>query len=686
VDINDCNSQDMLAEGEEDYFPLDNLEVERIMACDESEMDMNVFSKQRALNLQADKEAVKQRRKEFNLVDICSKQQSEKENDMDDSLPEPWDVEDNVRYVVKWKGLQISEVTWEYWKFIKHDCVDQAEDFWFRQCPSDLEQVLIKENVHPSLQEYEKLKESPVFGVSSVPRPLAPIENDEKQMQSIGDDDDPANNLRLRSYQLEGVNWLIWNWWNKRSCILADEMGLGKTIQSMCFLDQLQRSVKTQIRGPFLIIAPLSLVNQWRSESTTWAPDMNVLLYHGNMNAREYLVKQEFYYTDPFVSKSTAAKLKRQHITKFDVLITTYEVAMKDISVLSKIKWKVMIVDEAHRLKNHQSRLFAELLHVPRDFCLLLTGTPLQNSTEELWSLLNFSDSSTFSSKDLFVEKFGQLSDAKQVSQLHSILKPYLLRRVKEDVEKSLPPKVETILEVSLTPIQKTYYKAIYEKNTSFLFKGSKPSNAPSLMNVMMELRKCCNHPFLIKGVEERIMADAASLEKSDQLDDPILQWQRLLADQLVQSSGKMVLLMKLLPKLQSGGHKVLIFSQMVKVLDLLEELLRHRKYKYERLDGSRGASSRAAAVDRFNKKSFQRFVMLLSTRAGGLGLNLVSADTVIIFDSDWNPQNDLQAMARAHRIGQTRAVRVYRLLTAKTYEMHMFHSASMKLVSTVQY
>ncbi len=228
---------------------------------------------------------------------------------------------------------------------------------------------------------------------------------------------------------------------------------------------------------------------------------------------------------------------------------------------------------------------------------------------------------------------------------------------------------------------QKTYYKAIYERNTSFLFKGSKPSNAPGLMNIMMELRKCCNHPFLIKGAEDRILHEAASKDsEGDGSEAPVVRYRRILAKQLVQSSGKMVLLMKLLPKLQSGGHKILIFSQMVRVLDLLEELLKLNKYSYERLDGSTRSSTRAAAVDRFNKKSYQRFVMLLSTRAGGLGLNLTSADTVIIFDSDWNPQNDLQAMARAHRIGQTRSVRVYRLLTAKTYEMHMFHSASMKL------
>ena len=438
----------------------------------------------------------------------------------------------------------------------------------------------------------------------------------------------------------------------------------------------------TSVRGPFLVVAPLSLIGQWQSESQTWAPDLNIVFYHGSADARDFLVQQEFYYTDQFTPKANAAKLKKSHVTKFHILITTYEVVLKDIAVLSKIKWKALIVDEAHRLKNPKARLFEELATVPRDFCVLLTGTPLQNSTEELWALLHFSDPFAFHSKDDFIEKFGQLENAKQVSDLHSVLKPYLLRRVKEDVEKSLPPKEETIFEVFLTPIQKKYYKAIYEKNTAFLFKGAKASNAPSLMNVMMELRKCCNHPFLIRGAEERILAEEAGTFKENGMDltTDTIDYLKIFGDQLVKSSGKMVLLGKLLPKLFLGGHKVLIFSQMVKVLDLLEELLKIKKYRYERLDGSTSASSRSASVERFNKKSCDRFVMLLSTRAGGLGLNLTSADIVIIFDSDWNPQNDLQAMARAHRIGQTRAVRVYRLLTAKTYEMHMFHSASMKL------
>lgn len=676
--INTVNSPQQGIE-DDDYFPPEYVDIERILACDESSLDMSLLSKQRAINIQREKAQEESRANE--LLGVLDGRHDVEIDVVDETLyedNESWDPEDYVRYVVKWKGLPIADITWEYWLHIKHDSVDQAEDFWLRQKVPTSPNTSAR---HPHISEYKKLTESPCFGVSSVKRHVATL-GSEGENTTCDDTSEEALDaeMRLRAYQLEGVNWLLWNWWNKRSCILADEMGLGKTIQTVCFLDQLQKLNTTRVRGPFLIVAPLSLVNQWQSEALTWSPDMNVVLYHGSGSARKFLVENEFYYNDQFVPKALAQKLKRQHYTKFHLLITTFEIIMKDMNILSRINWKALIVDEAHRLKNDSSRLFSDLRTIPRDFCLLLTGTPLQNSTEELWSLLNFCNPVDFGAKEDFVMKFGSLSDAQQVKDLHNILKPYLLRRVKEDVEKSLPPKEETIIEVALTPIQKKYYKAIYERNTMFLMKGSKPSNAPSLMNVMMELRKCCNHPFLIKGAEDRIMNEALCNENEVNTPGSLSRYRMILSDQLVNSSGKMVLLMKLLPKLQSGGHKVLIFSQMVRVLDLLEELMKLKNYSYERLDGSVSASSRSAAVRRFNRDSYERFIMLLSTRAGGLGLNLTSADTVIIYDSDWNPQNDLQAMARAHRIGQTRPVHVYRLLTTKTYEMHMFHSASMKL------
>jgi len=512
--------------------------------------------------------------------------------------------------------------------------------------------------------------------------------------------------LHLRDYQLEGVNWLLWNWWHRRPCVLADEMGLGKTIQTVCFLQQLRQMEATRVPGPFLIISPLSLIAQWQSEVAMWAPDMNCVQLHGSQEARDVIAKYEFYYQPPHVDLDKKREYKRKNITKFDVLLTTYEVAMRETRTLCKFNWQVMVVDEAHRLKNSTSKLFEQLCLIPKEHCLLLTGTPMQNKTEELWSLMNFADRQKFDDQESFVKRFGDLKDAAHVGELHAVLKPYLLRRIKEDVEKSLPPKQETIVEVSLTSAQKKFYRAIYEKNTSILFKGVKQSNQPSLMNVMMELRKCCNHPYLCRGVEDLVLneipvelrditqagdnvkpgstaaAAAASVAlgalSGSATNDPALN--NAICQKLINSSGKLVLLDKLLPRLFEQGHKVLIFSQMVRVLNLIEDYVRYRGYLYERLDGSLRSTLRTAAVKRFCAPAMNRFIMLLSTKAGGLGLNLTAADTVIIFDSDWNPHNDLQAQARAHRIGQTKAVMVYRLLTRKTYEMHMFHMASMKL------
>ena len=521
----------------EEYYPRANTEVGRILACDESEMDLSLYPKQRALDILDEHEQIKQR--ENGTI----KRWNSKEGLKELLTEPPWDPEDNVRYIVKWKGLPFAEMTWEYWKDIKTDAADEVEDFWIRQIPPDDETLIKNMQPHPHMQDFRKIQESPSYGLSKKSRLVAESVNGRSVPKE--DEDDSANpNFRLRNYQLEGVNWLLFNWWNRRSCILADEMGLGKTIQSVGFIKLLQDLPTTGVRGPYLIVAPLSLIGQWQSETKTWAPDLNVVLYHGSADARDFLVKNDFFFTDQFVSKATANKLRKQHVTKFHILITTYEVVLKDVDVFTKIKWKTLIVDEAHRLKNSNSKLFEELSSVPRDYCILLTGTPLANATEELWALLKFANGSIFDSKEDFLEKFGQLTDSDQVNQLHAVLKPYLLRRVKEDVEKSMPPKTETILEVSLTPSQKKFYKAIYERNTSFLFKGAKPKNSPSLMNVMMELRKCCNHPFLIRGAEDKILLEAAEQIRTND-PDAELDYVKIFHDQLVRSSGKMVLIHK---------------------------------------------------------------------------------------------------------------------------------------------
>ncbi|MFH4974373.1 hypothetical protein AB6A40_001082 [Gnathostoma spinigerum] len=344
---------------------------------------------------------------------------------------------------------------------------------------------------------------------------------------------------------------------------------------------------------------------------------------------------------------------------------------VSDCDILKRMNYRVCVIDEAHRLKNRNCKLLTGgLLSFTIDHRILLTGTPLQNNIEELFSLLSFLEPEQFHSSSAFLEQFGQCQSEEQVQTLQEMLKPMMLRRLKEDVEKSLQPKEETIIEVQLSNTQKKYYRAILERNFSHLCKGS---SVPSLMNAMMELRKCCNHPFLINGAEEQILTELKT-------NHPEWSEEEVYQNALVQSSGKLVLISKLLPKLRSDGHKVLIFSQMVRVLDIIEEYLVAQSYPFERIDGNVRGDLRQTAIDRFSRQDFDRFVFLLCTRAGGLGINLTAADTVIIFDSDWNPQNDLQAQARCHRIGQTKMVKVYRLITSNTYEREMFDKASLKL------
>lgn len=662
-------------EDEEEYFDPEFAEVHRIIACDTPD-----------------------------CIEHAQARSGQELYDMHNNLKNT--ALNNVKYLVKWRLLPYNECTWERYEDLRGEVAcHEIVRFWRHSKPSELKKKPI---IHPNMQDYKRFTESPHFGLSAYSN---------NSTNNTDDTDANASALHLRDYQLEGVNWLLWNWWLRRSCVLADEMGLGKTIQTVGFLHELRNMKKTQVQGPFLIIAPLSLTSQWQSEVALWSPDMNCILLHGSQEARDMIAEHELYYSTPYVDKAEARNYKQKSICKFDILLTTYEVAVKEVRLLSRINWQCLIIDEAHRLKNSTSKLFEQLSLIPKEFCLLLTGTPLQNKTEELWSLMHFADPVRFKDQQEFLGRFGDLKDAAHVGELHAVLKPYLLRRIKEDVEKSLPPKEETIIEVSMTSSQKRFYRAIYEKNTSILFKGVKQSNQPSLMNVMMELRKCCNHPYLCRGVEELVLADIpheiamsranANVEKrdcpsvenasvavengsvavgghvegvQDIAPEDIPLYNELVLKKMVQASGKLTLLDKLLPRLYEQEHKVLIFSQMVRCLNIIEEYLRAKGYMYERLDGSLRSTLRNAAVQRFIKPSMKRFVMLLSTKAGGLGLNLTAADTVIIFDSDWNPHNDMQAQARAHRIGQTRAVKVYRLLTRKTYEMHMFHMASMKL------
>uniref|UniRef100_G1KEW0 Chromodomain helicase DNA binding protein 7 n=1 Tax=Anolis carolinensis TaxID=28377 RepID=G1KEW0_ANOCA len=545
---------------------------------------------------------------------------------MDISCSKDDNGEPVTHYLVKWCSLPYEDSTWESKQDIDQAKIEEFEKLMARQ--PETERV-----ERPPADDWKKLESSREYKI----------------------------NNKLREYQLEGLNWLLFNWYNTRNCILADEMGLGKTIQSITFLYEIYLK---GIHGPFLVIAPLSTIPNWEREFRTWT-ELNVVVYHGSQASRRMIQSYEMYFKD-----AQGRAIKGSY--KFHAIITTFEMILTDCPELRNIPWRCVVIDEAHRLKNRNCKLLEGLKMMDLEHKVLLTGTPLQNTVEELFSLLHFLEPSRFPSESTFMQEFGDLKTEEQVQKLQAILKPMMLRRLKEDVEKNLAPKEETIIEVELTNIQKKYYRAILEKNFTFLSKGGGQANVPNLLNTMMELRKCCNHPYLINGAEEKILEE---FKETHNPDSPDFQLQAM-----IQAAGKLVLIDKLLPKLKAGGHRVLIFSQMVRCLDILEDYLIQRRYPYERIDGRVRGNLRQAAIDRFSRPDSDRFVFLLCTRAGGLGINLTAADTCIIFDSDWNPQNDLQAQARCHRIGQSKSVKIYRLITRNSYEREMFDKASLKL------
>ncbi|XP_072134198.1 chromodomain-helicase-DNA-binding protein 2 isoform X1 [Mobula birostris] len=522
-------------------------------------------------------------------------------------------------YLCKWMGLPYVDCSWEDGALISRK---------FQACIDAFNNRHNSKTI-PS-KDCKVLKQRPRFVAIK------------KQPTYIG-----SEGLELRDYQLEGLNWLIHSWCKGNSVILADEMGLGKTIQTISFLSNLFN--QHMLYGPFLLVVPLSTLTSWQREFEIWEPNMNVVVYIGDVMSRNTI--REYDWIHP--------QTKR---LKFNVLITTYEILLKDKTVLGNINWAFLGVDEAHRLKNDDSLLYRTLIDFRSNHRLLITGTPLQNSLKELWSLLHFIMPEKFDSWEDFEEEHGKGRE-NGFQSLHRVLEPFLLRRVKKDVEKSLPAKVEQILRVEMSASQKQYYKWILTRNYKALTKGSRGSSS-SFLNIMMELKKCCNHCYLVKPCEE----------------DETLTSQEVLHN-LIKSSGKLILLDKLMTRLRERGNRVLIFSQMVRMLDILAEYLTIKHYPFQRLDGSIKGELRKQALDHFNAEASEDFCFLLSTRAGGLGINLASADTVIIFDSDWNPQNDLQAQARAHRIGQKKQVNIYRLVTKGTVEEDIIERAKKKMV-----
>lgn len=453
---------------------------------------------------------------------------------------------------------------------------------------------------------------------------------------------------QLRSFQLHGVNFLAHNWCRGTNVILADEMGLGKTVQTVSFMNWLRHDRRQQ--GPFICVVPLSTMPAWADTFNNWTPDVNYVIYTGRESARKIIRDCELL-VDGNVKK-----------TKFNVLMTTYEYVLADWQFLSQLKWQFLAVDEAHRLKNRDSQLYDKLQQFNAPSRLLITGTPIQNTLGELSALMDF----LMPGKITVDENVDLASEdaSSKLAELSAAIQPYMIRRTKEKVENDLPPKSEKILRVELSDIQLEYYKNILTRNYEALNEGGN-GQKQSLLNIVMELKKASNHALLFPNAEAKFLKENATKEET--------------LKALITTSGKMMLLDRLLAKLKADGHRVLIFSQMVHMLDILTDYMRLRNYSYQRLDGTVPAADRKTAIDHFNAPDSDDYCFLLSTRAGGLGINLMTADTVILFDSDWNPQADLQAMARAHRIGQQKPVSVYRLVSKDTIEEEILERARNK-------
>jgi len=536
----------------------------------------------------------------------------------------------------------------------------------------------------------------------------------------------------MRDYQLEGYEWMSTLWENGINGILADEMGLGKTIQTVALFCHMY---EMGVSGPFLVVAPLSTVPNWVNEFKRFSPKVPCVLYHGNQQERLLL-------RDKLSDVTTCDEVDGKKM--MNVVVTSYEIAMNDRAAFSSIMWRYIVVDEGHRLKNMNCRLIRELKQYHSANRLLLTGTPLQNNLSELWSLLNFllpeifDDlrvfESWFNAKELHenTEEMARIAAQEQqnsiLSTLHQILTPFLLRRVKTDVDLQIPPKKEVLVYCPLTSRQEEMYRAIVEKTITELitkndekkidevlpekrkritvdysvfldereFGGSDDkfeshlaklqeyreslvsrNNAGSaylgdlnkmsgnernvcMKSRMMDMRKSVNHPYLI----EYPVTECGMFYDS--------------GPDMVDICGKLQVLDQMLVQLNENGHKTLIFSQMTRMLDIIGDYCNMKKWKFCRLDGSMNFLDRQANIDKFNRDP-EHTIFLLSTRAGGLGINLTAADTCIIYDSDWNPQQDLQAQDRCHRIGQTKPVMIYRLVTANTIDQKIVERAAAK-------
>ncbi|KAF3922422.1 hypothetical protein AA313_de0205143 [Arthrobotrys entomopaga] len=458
----------------------------------------------------------------------------------------------------------------------------------------------------------------------------------------------------LKDYQMDGMNWLYYRWFEKKNAILADEMGLGKTIQIISFLEVLHQEHKV---WPFLIVAPHSTVTNWIRELRTWAPSLRVVAFYGSGEALKLSKKYELFSNAP----SASARDLKCH-----VVVTSYQAVADHSTVLRPVPWQALIVDEGQRLKSDDTILYRELWTFKFNHKVLLTGTPLQNNIRELFNLLQFLDPKNIDAKEL-EERFGEVNK-ENLHELHDMIRPFFLRRTKAQALKDLPPISDVIIPLTVTKLQQKLYSSVLSKDAELIRAimaktEAKGSARSKLNNILVQLRKVLCHPFVY------------DTEIEEKLED-----QQLVFRNLVDASCKLKFLELLLPRLHEQGHRVIMFSQFLHMLDVMEDFMGGLGLPTLRLDGSNDSAEKQKLIDAYNAPESPYFSFLLSTRAGGVGINLATADTVIILDPDFNPHQDLQAVARAHRIGQKNKVLVFHLISVRSVEERIIQLSKKKL------
>ncbi|CAO1619514.1 unnamed protein product [Sympodiomycopsis kandeliae] len=554
---------------------------------------------------------------------------------------------ERAELLVKWEDLEFAQATWQ-----TAPRFEQFNDEWT--------------SFFLSLQRFSTSRKVYIKELTDAEFDILEAERDRMHFQSVEHQPDYIVGGEMLDFQLEGLNWLRFGWQDHQPGILADEMGLGKTVQVIAFVAALHHQFDQL--APYLIVVPNSVVMNWVREFEKWTPHLRVVPYYGGRDSRNIVEQFELFHSE---------SLPGRQDLRADVVITSDTVARISPPALRRVQqWQSVIVDEGANLKAGKSTiLYRRLSELKAAHRLIITGTPLNNNIGELFNLLNWlKPNAEWENTKELGEKFAVLSP-EHIAELQTMLRPYFLRRLKRDVV-NLPPRSEVLVPVSLTPLQKRVYKDVLEANVqdiqslidaARMSKRQKKSRVGNLLNILMQLRKVCQHPFML------VPALATRGRKETQAD----------MEKAIDAWSKLLVLQKMLPKLKAKGRRLLIFSQFLGFLDLVETLLESlgEGHKFLRLDGFTTTRQRQQDILSFNNPTSEHFCYLLSTRAGGVGINLAGADTVIILDSDFNPHVDMQAIARAHRIGQTRKVLVFTLLAKGTAEERIVDNARKKLV-----